>query len=77
MGFSSLPNWVTFATYKFKRDEVNIVDGMAGLVEMDRCWCGVVKFMVVENRSAVLSEAFVELAFGLSNVLMVAFFAID
>ena len=44
---------------------------------MNRYCSRVVKLMVVKDRSAVLSEAFIELAFGLSNILTVAFLAID
>ena len=62
---------VTFATYEFNRDEVDIVNRMASLVEVLWYWCSCAELLV---RTSVFPKAFIELTLGLSNVLKVALF---
>ena len=58
--------------YEFNRDEADVVNRMASLVELKLYWCGCGEVSVIQDRTSVFPKAFTELTFGLSNILKVA-----
>ena len=54
MSLSSFSYWVTFATYEFNWDEVDVVNRMASLVKVKWYRFGCAELLVIQDRTSVL-----------------------
>ena len=77
MCFACFSNRVTIALNTFQGNEKNIVYRVATLVKMCGNRSRADELIVILYGAAIFSKAFVELAFGLPNVLFFTFFLHD
>ena len=77
MCFTCFSNRVTIASNTFQGDEKNIVDQVARLVKMCGNRSRDDEFIMILYGVVMFSKAFLELAFGLPNVLLFAYFTVN